>query len=184
MARPLTAQLIRIGMYLLLFLSAGTAFLLGDRLWAAARGGALPSFVALVPVCAFTAFVLIYSVDRWMLVKRRNYPLGRAFFQVALAVLFASILWPQQAQEFVATRHVRRGDGSLARLLSHPDLEVRAAGCELAGRRGDEALRSLVEERLRVEKDSAVRDACSAALQRLTTAAPKAADPLLPTGEP
>ena len=185
MSTKLAAQVIRIVVYVMLFVSAGTDFLLGDRLWAAARGGALPFFVPLVPVCAFTVFVVVYTVDRWLLVKRRNYPLGRAFFQVALAILFATLLWPHQASEIQATRRTAKTQDGAMRLLDHKEPDVRAAICELL------ALREQVEAAPRIailaETDSSpeVRSACKAALMELRAGDDdERGDEILPTGEP
>ena len=168
----------------MLFLSAGTAFLLGDRLWAAARGGALPVYVPLIPVCAFTAFVAVYTVDRWLLVTRRNYPLGKAFFQVALAILFAALLWPQQASEMRAVRRTVTTPDRAVRLLDHKDADVRATMCELL------ALREQVEAlpRLQALADNdpspEVRAGCKLAAQELREMESDAGDSILPTGEP
>ena len=63
---------LRIAVYVMLLGSAGTAFLLGDRLWAAARLGNLPIWAPLVPAMLFTVFVVVYTFDRWLLVRRRR----------------------------------------------------------------------------------------------------------------
>ncbi|MBI5509426.1 MAG: hypothetical protein HY903_11805 [Deltaproteobacteria bacterium] len=163
----LAPQLVRVSVYVMLFASAGAAFLLGDRLWAAARGGTLPVWVALVPVSAFTAFVAVYTVDRWLLVKRRNYPLGRAFFQVALAILFAILLWPHQASEI---QEARRGAGAadpVLRLLDSREADVRAAMCELLALRRQVTALPHIERRAAVDGTAAVRAACGAAAIKL-----------------
>ncbi len=159
------AQAVRIAVYVMLFSSAGAVFVLGDRLWAAARGGSLPTWAALLPPVTFTLFVVVYAADRWLLVKRRAYPTGRAFFQVAFAILFVSLLWPQQAAELQATR-ATEPDRAL-RLLRHSDPEVRASMCELLALRAQLNAHQEITRLAGGDKSPLVRNACAAALERL-----------------
>ncbi|MBI3178989.1 MAG: hypothetical protein HYZ27_04970 [Deltaproteobacteria bacterium] len=165
MASARVAQAVRIAVYVMLIASAGAVFALGDRLWAAARGGSLPMWAALLPPCMFTLFVVVYAVDRWLLVKRRGYPTGRAFFQVAFALLFVTLLWPQQAAELQATR-LSEPDRAL-RLLRHGEPEVRASMCELLALRAQLSAHDDIARLAATDRSPVVRTACATALERL-----------------
>lgn len=168
MTQRQTAQVVRVGVYVMLVLSAGTAFWLGDRLWEAVRGGKMPIWVALIPPTAFTLFAMVYAVDRWLLVKRRGYPLARAFIQVVFALLFVGLLWPHQASEFRATRRGQEPDRAV-RLLRHKDPDVRAAMCELLGLRVQATARERITTLADDDRSPEVREACRAALSRFET---------------
>jgi hypothetical protein len=172
MSRTTLAKIVRVAVYAVLVVSAGTTFLLDDRLWQAARRGTLPTWVALLPVCAFTGFVVIYSVDRLLLVKRRNYPTGRAFFQIVFALLFIGLLWPEQASRFQEARRVAHGDDRAIRLLKHRDPDVRAIACELLGLRADVDVVDAITEMAEKDRSADVRQACTVALERLRAGAP------------
>jgi hypothetical protein len=165
---------VRVGVYVMLVVSALGAFLFDTELWQAARLGTLPVWGPLVPAAAFTAFVVIYSVDRWLLVRRRNYPLVRAFFQVTAAVVFLTFLWPRQMSEL---RAAREAVPPLAqpRLLGHRDPQVRAMACELAGLKHDATFASRMDEMARRDGDAAVRAACAEAIRRLNEPQPAGA---------
>jgi hypothetical protein len=158
---------VRVVVYVMLLASAGATFLLHDWLWRTAREGVVPYWLPILPVGMFTAFVAFYLVDRWLLVRRHRYPPARAFFQVAVAVAFLALLWPQQADE------LRRGLGASVRvprpvrLLEHRDAEVRAAACELAAYRGERTSLEQLEALAASDASAAVRDACSAAAAKL-----------------
>jgi len=115
----------------------------------------------------FTAFVVVYVADRWLLVRRRNFPVVRAFFQVAFAVAFLALLWPQQAFEFRRSRDEAAGVSQTARLLVYGDPDVRAAACELAAYRGEAQHLETLEAMARGDPSPDVRDACDAAATRL-----------------
>lgn len=170
MDRIPAAKILRIIVYAVLVISAGTAFWFGDRLWAAARGGALPVWAALLPACAFTLFVILYAADRWLLVTRRGYPAGRAFFQVVFALLFLSLLLPQQASELQATRRSGMQADYGIRLLDSDEADGRAAACELLGLRGQAGVRERIAELARKDPSPLVRRACSQAEARLSEA--------------
>src|SRR5687767_6637799 len=88
---------VRVGVYVMLVASAAFAFFLDEHLWQAVRLGELPVWAPFLPAVTFTAFVVIYAVDRALLVRRRGYPSARALFQVAAAVVFLTFLWSRQA---------------------------------------------------------------------------------------
>ncbi|MEE8410642.1 MAG: hypothetical protein V3T05_13655 [Myxococcota bacterium] len=162
--------MVRIVVYVMLVLSAGAAFWLGDRLWEAVRDGRMPIWVALIPPTTFTLFVLVYAVDRWLLVKRRGVPIARACLQVVFALLFVGLLWPHQASELRATRRSQEPDRAV-RLLRHADPDVRAAMCELIALRAQVTARDRITAMADGDKSPDVRDACRRALSRLETIA-------------
>jgi hypothetical protein len=159
---------VRLIVYIMLFASAGAAFLLNDWLWRTAREGRLPVWSPLVPVIMFTVFVVVYVIDRWLLITRRRYPQLRAFFQVGIAVAFLILLWQPQAEE------LRRGyeqpqtiNIDTHELLLFANPEVRAAGCELAGYRGAHDLLVTMEALANDDASMQVRRVCRAAVEKL-----------------
>ncbi len=158
---------IRVVVYVMLLASAGATFLLNDWLWRTAREGRLPMWLPLLPVGTFTAFVVVYVIDRWMLVRRRRYPPVRAFFQVAITVAFLALLWPQQASQLMRGREPAPAPAGAVHLLGYADPEVRAAGCELAGWRHEHELLGELEAMAHDDVSVEVRAACGAAAAKL-----------------
>ncbi len=156
---------LRLVVYAALVLSAGTSLLLGDRLWNSARQGDLPSWAPLFPSITFTIFVVIYAVDRWLLIKKHNYPPGRALFQVGFAIVFLTLLWPQQADEFRKSETVY-SDRAL-RLLKHRDADVRALACEVLGLKGEPGVLPSLELAASSDRAPQVREACKKAASQL-----------------
>lgn len=157
----------RLVVYSMLAASVGTSFFLGDKLWAAARGGDLPIWAALLPITTFTAFAVVYAWDRWQLVKRHSFPLGRALLQVGLAVAFLTSLWPHQALEYRIAKDAMQPPSSAMTLLSHREKAVRAAACELLGYQGEIAAIPRIERMTRLDPADNVRSTCHNALVRL-----------------
>ena len=135
MTQQATRKYLRIAVYALLVTSAGATFLLDERLWSAARLGSIPMWAPLIAPALFTVFVAVYTIDRWLLVRRRVSSIGRAALQVAFAIIFLSLLWPQQATQYRETVRVRRAEDYAVLLLRHHQADVRAAACELLGLR-------------------------------------------------
>jgi hypothetical protein len=158
---------VRIAVYVMLLGSAGTAFFLGPRLWTAARVGTVPIWAALLPASLFTLFVVLYTIDRWLQVRRRHYPAGRAFFQVAFALVFLSLLLPTQAAELREAKSARAEADYGVLLLDNRDPMVRAAACELLGLRGQLEAESRIHERAQVDDALIVRQQCTRALEKL-----------------
>ena len=153
-------------LYAVLAVSAASTFFLGNQLWAAAETGNLPIWVALCPIVAFTAFVGVYSIDRWLLVRRQGYPAARAFLQVAMAAAFLSLLWPHQASSYRRTQQ-NRPNNPVVSLLSHRDKRVRAAACELLSYRGDATNLTHLENMANADSAEEVREACREAVIKL-----------------
>ena len=157
---------LRVVLYAMLMMSAAAVFFGGNHLWAAARTGALPVWAPLVAPGAFTGFVVLYGVDRWLLVRRNRYPITRATFQLTFALLFLTLLWPEQAAKLRQVHITKRGDAAM-RLLGSAQADMRALACEVLGYRGPAS--TAAELRALAEGDTSpvVRDACRAALARL-----------------
>ncbi len=166
MSAATASRFLRLSIYVLLVVSAGTLFFGGERLWAAAGAGALPGWVPLLPAIAFTLFVVIYTLDRLLLIKRRRYPMGRAFFQIALAVIFLSLLLPPEVSRLQDRRRQPPADATL-RLLRHNEPEVRSAACELLAWRGELGALDELGRLADTDPQPAVRQACAEARRRL-----------------
>jgi hypothetical protein len=161
---------LRIVVYVLLLSSAATTFFFGERLWAAVESGELPLWVPLMAPGAFTLFVAVYTLDRWMLVRRRASSLGRALLQVAFAMVFMTLLWPQQTTRFREARRAAHGVDDVVRLLEHGDPDVRAAGCELVGWRAETDRYAAIDTLANHDPSPRVRGVCREALTRLSAA--------------
>jgi hypothetical protein len=164
---------LRVCVYGMLMLSAAVTVLFGDHLWSAWREGTLAVWAPLTPPLAFTAFVLVYTVDRYLLVRRQHYPVSRALFQVAFGLVFLTLLLPQQAQE-LRTPHLETLQGPeqpALLLLTHADATVRAAACELLAGTYTAEVYETVLDRAHHDPAAAVRADCTRALERLHAAA-------------
>jgi len=164
------AKIIRVALYVMLLASAAAAVLMGERLWQAARAEQLPAWAPLIAPSAFTAFVLIYGVDRWLLVRRGRFPPARALFQFAVAMAFLTFLWPDQLSQWRAVRGDQSVTDPVITLLGHRDDQVRAAACELLGWREQRDALSFVQKHAQTDRSTFVRQACEKALTRLDAA--------------
>lgn len=132
---PPVSRWLRPALFVLLAGSALAAIGLEPLLVRRVGRGDLPATVLFAPVAVYAAFLLLYAADRWLLVQRRRYPSGRAFFQVVVAVFFGLLLLPSTLHEWA---EARPREASLAR---HPQAQVRAVYVEALGFRGPSAER-------------------------------------------
>ena len=95
-----TRKRLHIGLYVALLTSAAGSLLYTHGLWQAFGAGDLSLWVPLVAPVAFTVFVLIYTIDRWLLVRKHDYPVVRAFVQVGVTLVFLTSLMQRQAVEY------------------------------------------------------------------------------------
>lgn len=130
-ALPLKPKPLRLALYVLTALSTAAALFLEPALDAAAARGAISSVWLFTGAAVYGVFFLAYAVDRLLLVMRRRYPAGRAFFQVAFALVFGLLLLPSSVRDYA-----NRAPHGIERLLAHPDAEVRATAVEAIGFRG------------------------------------------------
>jgi hypothetical protein len=175
----MTRRAMRIAVYLFLFASAATTFFLGEHLWAAARLGDAPIWAPLLAPVIFTFFVLLYTIDRWLAVRRRAATISRSVLQVALALIFLTLLWPPQATEYRRTLEAKQNQDFHIALLKHRDHDVRTAACELLGLRAaqsdsNDAAFLAVTALLERETSEPVKAACRAALAQINAAKPTA----------
>ena len=162
---------LRVLVYVALVASAGTAFAFGDRMWDAVAAGHWPVWAAMLAPALFAVFVLVYGADRWMLVRRGRTALGRAFIQVAFAVIFMTFLLQQQAHHYRHAQENLRARDYAVDLLKHRDERVRAAACELIGLRAQLDAYEQVQKLAAGDRAPHVRAICGQALVRLSTAA-------------
>lgn len=127
---------LRILLYVLTVVTAAAALYLDEPLVGATQRRALTPVWLFTPLALYGVFFLAYAIDRWMLVRKRGYPAGRAFFQVVFGVVFALMLLPSTIRDWRAMQP----DG-IARLLAHPDVEIRVVTLEALGFRGFEPSR-------------------------------------------
>jgi hypothetical protein len=129
-AMPVRPRPLRIALYVLLVLSAATAFFLEPALAGAIARGAISPQWLFTGIGVYGLFFAVYVVDRILLVKYRRYPAGRAFFQVAFGTMLALVLLPSTIRDYA-----RRPTG-IVRLLAHPDPDVREVAVEALFLRG------------------------------------------------
>ena len=165
-------RIVRLVLFAMLMLNAAAAFLFGDRIWQSWREGNIPDWVPLLLPGTFTAFVAVFTVDRWLMVRRHRYPLSRALFQVGFALVFLTLLLPQQASELKQLKATETGSrGPALELLSHSDASVRAAACGLLLGRYPPEVYVKVQELAHADTAPEVRTQCTQALARLHQAA-------------
>ena len=156
----------------MLLLSAAMTWLCGDDLWRAWRAGTLPVWAPLAPPVTFAAFVVVYMVDRYLLVLRRRYSASRALWQVGFALVFLTLLLPSQATELRQIRsHVGGAIEPAQLLLEHDDPQVREAACALLASRFAPEIYERVQGMAHHDPSATVRAGCAAALEKLHAAA-------------
>ena len=121
-ARPPGHATLRALLFVLTLLSAAAALFVEPALAGAVARGAISARWLFLPIGIYGVFLAAYAFDRAWLVRDRRYPSGKAFFQVAFGVIFASLLLPETIQDYKA-QSVPRPD----RLLVHKDPSVREA---------------------------------------------------------
>lgn len=144
---------LRVLLFILTALSAVAALFLEPALAGAVKRGALSAPWLFIPIAMYGVFVLAYAGDRMLLVKRRNYPAGRAFFQVAFAMVFGLLLLPETYRDW----NERRRPAGIDRLLVHRDPQVRQVAVEAIGYRGVSVPRARALMRKLDDKSSDVR---------------------------
>lgn len=166
---PTEAKPLRIALYVLTFASAVAALFLEQPIAGAVARGALSPLWLFTALGVYGVFFLAYAVDRALLVKRRRYPAGKAFFQVIFGLLFGLLLLPSTIRDYSASVP----DGGLERLLAHPDPEVRVVSVEALGYRGFAAEHvALLVKRLS-DRDPRVVEAARGVLGRWSGRSPE-----------
>ncbi|MEL6547463.1 MAG: hypothetical protein AAFQ82_22760, partial [Myxococcota bacterium] len=150
---------VRIVVYVVLAATVIVSFLTTGPLWERVRLGELPLWLPFLAPALFTLFVLVFTVDRYIQVRKRNYPVARAMLQLGLAVVFLAFLWPQQARELRAAHDVPPLRQALE-LLEHRQPSVRALACDALSASLSPEQRAAIVSRLERESDPRVRVRC------------------------
>jgi len=146
--------------YVLLAGSALAAIGLEPYLLRKVAAGRYPAYLSFAPVAVYGAFLLVYAVDRWLLVQRRRYPPGRAFFQIIFGVVFGLLLLPSTLHEWAEARTTERA------LIRHPEPRVRQIYAEALGFRGPDPARVEAVTKLLDDRDDRVVEAAQTVLRR------------------
>ncbi|MDP7038540.1 MAG: HEAT repeat domain-containing protein [Myxococcota bacterium] len=157
---------VRLVVFALLFVSALTVFLLGDNIWMAIEVGSLPLWAGFVAPIVFTVFVFFFLLDRVFQVRQGRYPLIRAFVQVVLAVVFLSIIWPQQTKAFQTHQHLDLSTQGVTDLFKSRDPRIRALACEVLSMRKDVRI-EVLREQAKHDLSDTVRKICTESLKRV-----------------
>ncbi len=169
-----TRKWLHIGLYIALLTSAAGSLFYTHGLWVAFGAGDLALWVPLVAPGAFTVFVLIYTIDRWLLVRRRDYPVVRAFVQVGVTLVFLTSLMQRQAVEYKAATEKQAAPEATSSLLKHREARVRAAACELLSMQGELKHYATIEMLALGDKSPVVQERCAKALETLRAVGQKA----------
>lgn len=123
----------------------------------------------LVPAAVFSVTLVIYAIDRILLVRAGRFPPGKAFFQVALGLALLTFLLPGGLRDYETGRIQASAQDDVQALMHHSDARVRAVAAELAGRRESPAYQGELT-RLLQDSDEKVRAAARVALERSSKA--------------
>lgn len=147
-----------IGLFVLLVTSAGIAF------WAQKNPGLAPVWLERSAPWVFLLFAVGFAAYRFALVAARRYSAFKAFFQVAVALMFFMLLLLPGTQAPVSG--VAPAPVALSSLLADADPKVRALAAEVSGYREDQTqVKALIG--LLSDPDPAVAEAAQKALVRL-----------------
>lgn len=116
------------GLYGLLTISAVVG-LIGNT-----RPDLVPSWLHRAAPYAFAAFLLLFAVLRIRAIRAKRYPFGGAFLQIAIGVLFLTLLFSGRP---VYPRAGVRQLKPIESLLAHAEPSVRALACEVLRHRSD-----------------------------------------------
>lgn len=124
----------RLIVYVLGLASLVAALFVQPRLNAAVERQTLSGVWAFFTVGLYAVCWLLFSIDRWLLVRRRGYPLGQAVFRVVFGLLLGLLLTPSARLDYETP-------AGLSRWLRHSDPAVRSLAVEAAGYRGPDPAR-------------------------------------------
>ena len=123
----------RILLYFLLLVAAGVTLFGAPVLEQAVREGRAPRAALILAPALLAAFIALFTLYRFTLVRAHRYHAGKAFVQVGLMVLVLTLALPGSLERWRAAGTVRPVDLSLH--LRAPDAETRALAAELARHR-------------------------------------------------
>jgi hypothetical protein len=120
-------------LYVLLIASAAVTLFASPLLEQAVREGRVAPYALVVPPALLAAFIALFAVYRFALVRAGRYHAGKAFIQVLVMVMVLTLALPGSLERWRAAGTVRSVD--LSRHLRAPDAEARALAAELARHR-------------------------------------------------
>ncbi len=123
----------RLVLYVMLLASAAVTLLGAPALEQAVREGRAPRAILVIAPALLAAFIALFALYRYALVRQGRYHAGKAFVQVGLMALVLTLAVPGPLDRWRAVRTVRSVD--LARHLQAQDPEARAMAAELARHR-------------------------------------------------
>jgi hypothetical protein len=124
---------LRLPLYVLLIASAAVTLFASPVLEQAVREGRVAPYALVVPPALLAAFIALFAVYRFVLVRAGRYHAGKAFVQVLVMVMVLTLALPGSLERWRAAGTVRSVD--LSRHLRAPDAEARALAAELARHR-------------------------------------------------
>jgi hypothetical protein len=157
---PVKPRPLRIALYILLVASAAAAMFLEPALAGAVQRGAISPLWMFTAIAFYGVFYFAYVADRLLLVKFRNYPAGKAFFQIAFGAVLALILLPSTIRDYSA-----RPTG-MHRLLAHADPEIRLVAVEALFLRGASKENVAAAAERRRDSDPRVRERATLVLSK------------------
>ncbi|MFH1812455.1 MAG: hypothetical protein ABIJ09_27225 [Pseudomonadota bacterium] len=162
------SMMLRVVLYFALALSAFVTMAGLPAIQRRVEAGQWHALWLIAPAVCFGLFLVIYIADRVWLLRHRNYPSGRALFQVVFGVVFVLLLLPSSIREYRSVLQRRPPRQSLYALMLHSDARVRSAACELSAHRPEaERYLDALSQRL-VDPSSEVREAAQVALEQIT----------------
>jgi hypothetical protein len=167
-ASPGAGRALRIVLYFALALSALVTMAGLPAIQQRVEAGQWHALWLIAPAVCFGLFLVIYIADRVWLLRHRNYPSGRALFQVVFGAVFLLLLLPSSIREYRTVLQRRPPRQSLHALMLHTDPRVRAVACELAAHRPEaEAYLGALAQHLE-DRVPAVREAAQGSLEHVT----------------
>jgi len=137
----------------------------------------------LVPAAVFCIALIIYAIDRVLLVRAARFPSGKAFFQVALGLALLTFHLPGGLRDYETGKIQALVRDDVVALMHHSDARVRALAAELAGRRENPAYTRDLTALLQDPSED-VRTAAQQALDRSKSVKQPANDGAAPVGAP
>lgn len=90
--RSREAVTLRIGLYVLVALTAVGTLFVAPALRAAVARGAVESWWLKFPLAMYGLFAFVFALDRLWQVRRRRYPAGKALYQLGFVLIFSLTL--------------------------------------------------------------------------------------------
>jgi hypothetical protein len=132
-AAPRLVRRARLLLYLLLLAAAAVTLFGAPAVEQAVREGKAPRAALILAPALLAAFIVLFALYRFALVRAGRYLAGKAFVQVGLMVLVLTLALPGSLDRWRSAGTVRAVD--LSRHLGAPDAETRALAAELARHR-------------------------------------------------